>query len=129
MRSPGGQRATWLPFEHDRNRLADLYAAAELVAAPCPIETFGLAGLEALASGVPVLAADRGGVAEMVERSGGRVTLPAGDRAGLAEAAVAMLQGDLRALGVRGRAYAEAHHGWDGVFDRLFEVYRRGLRQ
>jgi alpha-1,6-mannosyltransferase len=129
MRSPGGQRATWLPFEHDRNRLADLYAAAELVAAPCPIETFGLAALEALASGVPVLAADRGGVAEMVERSGGGRHFPAGDRAGLAEAAVAMLQDDLRALGARGRAYAEAHHGWDGVFDRLFEVYRRVLRQ
>jgi alpha-1,6-mannosyltransferase len=129
MRSRGGQRATWLPFEHDRDRLADLYAAAELVAAPCPIETFGLAALEALASGVPVLAADRGGVAETVERSGGGRHFPAGDRAGLAEAAVAMLQGDLASLGARGRAYAAAHHGWDGVFDRLFEVYRRVLRQ
>jgi alpha-1,6-mannosyltransferase len=129
MRTPGGQRATWLPFEHDRDRLADLYAAAELVAAPCPIETFGLAALEALASGVPVLAADRGGVAETVERSGGGRLFPAGDRAGLADAAVAMLQDDLTALGARGRAYAAAHHGWDGVFDRLFEVYRRVLRQ
>jgi alpha-1,6-mannosyltransferase len=129
MRSRGGQRARWLPYEGDRDRLADLYAAAELVVAPCPIETFGLAALESLASGVPVLAADRGGVAETVERSGGGRHFGAGDRASLAEAAVSMLQGDLAALGARGRAYAVAHHGWDGVFDRLIEVYRRVLRR
>ncbi len=129
MRSRGGQRARWLPYEGDRDRLADLYAAAELVVAPCPIETFGLAALESLASGVPVLAADRGGVAETVERSGGGRHFAAGDRASLAEAAVSMLQGDLAALGARGRAYAAAHHGWDGVFDRLIEVYRRVLRR
>jgi alpha-1,6-mannosyltransferase len=129
MRSRGGQRALWLPYEADRDRLADLYAAAELVVAPCPIETFGLAALESLSSGVPVLAADRGGVAETVERSGGGRHFAAGDRASLIETAVAMLQGDLAALGARGRAYAAAHHGWDGVFDRLFEVYRRVLRR
>ena len=129
MRSAGGQRARWLSYERDRDRLADLYAAAELVVAPCPIETFGLAALEALSSGVPVLAADHGGVAETVERSGGGRHFVAGDRASLAEAAVAMLQGDLATLGARGRQYAAAHHGWDGVFDRLFEVYRRVLRR
>jgi alpha-1,6-mannosyltransferase len=129
MRSRGGQRALWLPYEGDRDRLADLYAAAELVVAPCPIETFGLAALESLSSGVPVLAADRGGVAETVERSGGGRHFAAGDRASLSETAVAMLQDDLAALGGRGRAYAAAHHGWDGVFDRLFAVYRRVLRR
>jgi alpha-1,6-mannosyltransferase len=129
MRSSGGQRALWLPYQRDRDRLADLYAAAELVVAPCPIETFGLAALESLSSGVPVLAADRGGVAETVERSGGGRHFAAGDRASLAETAVAMLQGDRTALGARGRQYAAAHHGWEGTFDRLFEVYRAVLHR
>jgi hypothetical protein len=35
-----------------------------------------------------------------------------------------MFSGDLRALGAQGRAYAEAHHGWDTVLDRLFDIYR-----
>jgi alpha-1,6-mannosyltransferase len=127
MRGPGGAGAIWLPYERDRDQLADLYAAAEMVVAPCPIETFGLAALEAIASGVPVLAADRGGVAETVERSGAGRHFVSGHRDSLIETAVALLGDDLFSLGARGRAYAVANHGWDAVFDRLFEVYRRVL--
>ena len=127
MRGPGGVSAIWLPYERDRDRLADLYAAAEIVAAPCPIETFGLAALEAIASGVPVLAADRGGVAETVERSGAGRRFASGERDSITETAVSLLDDDLCALGAAGRRYAEANHGWEGVLDRLFEVYRRVL--
>jgi len=63
-RRPGSDRFVWLPFEADRERLADLMAAVDLYVAPCSLETFGLSALEALASGTPVLSADRGGVAE-----------------------------------------------------------------
>jgi len=113
------------PFERDRDAVADLHAAADLYVSPCPSETFGLAALEALASGTPVLAPDTGGVTELVERSGGGRTFRAGDAGSLAEEAMALLTMERDALGMRGRAYAEAEHDWDRVFDRLFEVYRR----
>jgi alpha-1,6-mannosyltransferase len=127
QRRAGSQRFFWLPFEADRERLADLMAAADLYVAPCSLETFGLSALEALASGTPILSADRGGVAETVSRSGAGGLFPSGEAGGLAEAAVRLLTSDLRKLGDRGRAYVEAHHGWDMVFDRLFAVYRRIL--
>jgi hypothetical protein len=63
-------------------------------------------------------------VAETVQRSGAGRVYASGDRAQLTEAAVALLGEDLSALGAIGRRYAESHHGWDTVFDRLFEVYR-----
>jgi alpha-1,6-mannosyltransferase len=112
------------PFERDRELVADLHAAADIYVAPGHAETFGLAALEALASGTPVLAADAGGVTELVERSGAGRTFRANVPGSLAEEAVALLADDLGALGARGRAYAEAEHDWDGVFDRLFAVYR-----
>ena len=118
-----------LPFEHDRDVLADLYAAADLYLAPGPAETFGLAALEAMATGTPVLSVDSGGVAEQVERSGAGAVYPVGDAAALAEAARGLLGGDLAALGARGRAYAEAHHGWDAVLDQVFDVYREVLQR
>jgi alpha-1,6-mannosyltransferase len=121
---PGSKQFLWLPFEGDRERLADLMAAVDLYVAPCSLETFGLSALEALASGTPVLSADRGGVAETVSRSGAGALFASGDPAALAEVAVRMFTGDLDQLGIRGRAYVEAHHGWDQVFDRLFSVYR-----
>jgi alpha-1,6-mannosyltransferase len=126
-RSRGGGRAVWLPYERDRDLLADLYASVDLVVAPGSAETFGLAALEALASGVPVLSADRGGVAETVARSGAGRLYTSGDVAHLVEVAVGLLGEDLPRLGGVGRRYAEENHGWDAVFDRLFQTYRRVL--
>ena len=126
-RAPGADRAFWLPYERDRASLADLYAAVDLYVAPGPAETFGLSAMEALASGLPILSVNQGGVAEAVERSGAGRLYAAGDAGSLAAEAVALLQSDLGALRVTARAYAETHHGWERVFDRLFEVYRRIL--
>jgi glycosyltransferase involved in cell wall biosynthesis len=124
QRRPGSERMHWLPFQQDRERLADLLAAVDLAVSPCSIETFGLSALEALASGTPLLSADRGGVAETVGRSGAGATFASGDAGALADQAKALLLGDLAALGARGRRYAEADHGWDAVLDRIFDVYR-----
>jgi alpha-1,6-mannosyltransferase len=124
QRQSGSDRFIWLPFEADRDRLADLMAAADLYVAPCSLETFGLSALEALASGTPILSADRGGVAETVVRSGAGVTFRSGDAGALSEAAVNMVTGPIADLGRRGRCYVEAHHGWDQVFDQLFAKYR-----
>jgi alpha-1,6-mannosyltransferase len=127
QRRPGSERLYWLPFEQDRERLADLLAAVDLYVAPCSLETFGLSALEAIASGTPILTANRGGVAETVTHSGAGAHFQSGDPGSLAETAVQLLSGDLRSLGARGRLYAQADHGWDTVLDRLFDIYRRIL--
>jgi alpha-1,6-mannosyltransferase len=127
QRRPGSERMFWLPFQQERERLADLLAAVDLAVSPCSIETFGLSALEALASGTPLLSADRGGVAETVGRSGAGATFASGDAGALADQATALLLGDLAVLGAKGRRYAEADHGWDAVLDRIFDVYRSVL--
>jgi alpha-1,6-mannosyltransferase len=127
QRHPGAERWRWLPFQQDRDDLADLLAAADLAVSPCSIETFGLSALEALASGTPLLSADRGGVAETVRRSRGGAMFSSGDAGALTEEAVRLLAGGLHGLGRAGRHHAEAHHGWDAVLDRLFAVYRDSL--
>lgn len=124
FRQMAGTNVVFLPFEGDRDRLADLYAAVDLCITPGPNETFGLAALEAMASGIPVLAADQGGVAESVSLSGAGRCYAAHDAGHFAECAVQMLAEDLPRLGRTGRAYVETHHRWSMVFDRLFDVYR-----
>ncbi len=134
-----GGSVIWLPFEPNRDRLADLLAAADLYVSPSPLETFGLAALEALASGTPVVTADAGGVAETVTRSGAGFLYPAGaapTRAGaagaemeaLGETIVAALAADLNLLGALGRRHVEEHHAWPTVLARLFAVYRSLVR-
>jgi alpha-1,6-mannosyltransferase len=127
QRRPGSDRFYWLQFERDRERLADLLAAVDLYLAPCSLETFGLSALEAIASETPILTADRGGVAETVARSGAGTQFRSGDPGSLVDAATELFSGNLRDFGIRGRRYAEAHHGWDAVLDRLFDLYARVL--
>lgn len=120
----GAPWARFLPYERDRDQLADLLAALDLYVAPSSIETFGLSALEALSSGTPVLSADRGGIGEQVTTSGAGGLFASGQPGALAEAAVALFRADLGALGRRGRAYAEHDHSWESVFDRIFALYR-----
>ena len=115
-----GLRIRFLPYVGNRVRLAQLVAAADLCVAPSPVETFGLSAIEAMASGVPVLAAHRGGVAELLDRSHAGVHFTSGSPGSLAEALTTILRTDLRSLGERGRRYAEQEHDWNRVLDRLF---------
>ncbi len=122
-----GSRVIWIPYQHDRNQLANVLAALDIFVSPGSIETFGLSALEAAASGTPVISADRGGVSEQILQSGGGALFESGDPGALAEVAVRMLQtpSELSRLGALGRAYAEREHSWSRVFDRIFDVYRR----
>lgn len=121
---PYAARVTWLPYQRERDRLADLLAAADVAVAPGPSETFGLAVLESLASGTPVLSVDAGGAGELAFRSRAGERYRDGDVGHLAQAAVWLARQNLPFLGERARRYAEAEHSWDAVFAALFEVYR-----
>ena len=124
QRKAGSERFFWLPFQGDREEVANLLAAVDLYVAPCSLETFGLSALEALASGTAILSADRGGVSETVRRSGAGALFRSADGGELVESACRLLSASLQELGRRGRAHVEAHHGWGMVFDQLFGVYR-----
>jgi len=117
----------WLPYQRNRDDVADLLAAADLCVAPGPAETFGLSALEAMASGTPVLSVASGGVADRVRASGNGTLYPLGDSGACAQAAIALLQSDLTGMGAAARAYAEQHHSWRTAFDGIFATYRRLL--
>ena len=95
---------TGSPTSRTATRLADLLAAVDLYVCPCSIETFGLSALEALASGTPLLSADRGGVAETVARSGAGAVFVSGDPGRWPKQAERLLRGDLAAPGRGGPA-------------------------
>ena len=60
-----------LGFVADRAAVASLLATADVVVAPGPIETFGLAALESLASGTPVVASRTSALAEVIGQTAG----------------------------------------------------------
>lgn len=116
-------RVTWLPWEGDRERFADILAAVDVYVAPGPAETFGLSALEAMASGTPVLSVDSGAVSELVVRGNAGVLYADGSVESVIESATRLLSGDLAATGARARRLADQEHGWDQVLGQLFARY------
>jgi alpha-1,6-mannosyltransferase len=55
-------RAVFFGHIHDKDVLADLYANSDVFVHPNPREPFGIAPLEAMASGLPLVAPNAGGV-------------------------------------------------------------------
>lgn len=109
----------------DREALAALYASVELCVLPSRTETCGLVALEAMASGIPVIAADAGGFRESV-RTDYNGTLVTPDDAAAFAAAVVELAGDADrrarlSSGARATAVQRDQRAED---DELIEQYR-----
>lgn len=70
IRHADGLPVTFVRHLSDRNALAELIAGADLALSPSPAETFGLATLEALACGTPVVVPADGAARELLATPG-----------------------------------------------------------
>jgi glycosyltransferase involved in cell wall biosynthesis len=88
----------------DRERLRDLYRGARLFLQP-GVEDFGIASVEALACGTPVVAVAKGGILDVVEEGRhGHLYPDWGGTADLAEAIDKALRIGFNSLDLRNRA-------------------------
>ncbi|HEU4533755.1 MAG TPA: glycosyltransferase family 4 protein, partial [Polyangiaceae bacterium] len=93
------------------------------------VEGFGIALLEAAASGLPAVVARSGGMVEAVDEGRTGLVVPPGDAAAAAEALGALL-GDgaaARAMGAAARARAEASFSWGGAARGLVDAWTEAL--
>ena len=119
----------------DEETLLAYYASADVFCLPTlqvndDFEGFGLVYLEAGLAGLPVIATDAGGVADVVEDGVNGLLLPAAEVAErLPAAIVSLLQDRERAqrLGAAGRERALAN-SWDTIAQRYLALYEDELR-
>ncbi|MDX2029381.1 MAG: glycosyltransferase [Blastocatellia bacterium] len=125
IRARALQDRVFLPGARPHAELADWYSAADLFCLASLREGCPNGVLEAMACGAPVLAADVGGIAEILPPACGRVLAPASSEdfaAGIARALER--QWDRDEIARRGAARA-----WPQVAAEVLEYYeRRGLR-
>jgi glycosyltransferase involved in cell wall biosynthesis len=108
---------------------AAFFARLDLFVMPSRSEAWGLAALEAMAHGVPVIASDIGGLREIVELGRSGWLVPAGDASALARAIQEAVADPLRlckaGLAARERA---ALFSVETMAEQTEQFYRRLLR-
>ncbi|MBI4501341.1 MAG: N-acetyl-alpha-D-glucosaminyl L-malate synthase BshA [Gemmatimonadetes bacterium] len=107
---------------------ADLLRAADLFLLPSETESFGLAALEAMACGVPVVASRVGGIPELVVHGETGALAPVGSVDTMASAALQLLCDPARGRAAREAAIRRAElFTADRVVPQYEQLYRRVL--
>jgi glycosyltransferase involved in cell wall biosynthesis len=106
--------------------LARLYREADVLAVPSASETFGLIILEALASGIPVVAVRSGGPVHLLRSDLGALARP-GDPGDFADKIERVIRERQRAEPYRD--YVASQYSWDRTFDRMASLYRELARR
>ncbi|MFC7586753.1 glycosyltransferase [Nonomuraea antimicrobica] len=114
-----GLPVVFLGHVPDRDRLAALLATADVAIAPGPVETFGLAALEALASGTPVVVSRDSALPEVVGDAGVAV---ADDPAAYADAVRRLLAPSDPPRRAAARAQAE-RYGWGSAVEGFLAAH------
>jgi D-inositol-3-phosphate glycosyltransferase len=100
------------------------YAAADVVVMPSLYESFGMAALEAMACGTPVVASDVGGLSYLVRDGETGFLVPGRDPRALADCLGHLIRNpELRErLGQRGITVAR-EYAWPRIADQMEELY------
>ncbi len=117
----------WLS-EHE---LRAVSGAADVAVVPSVYEPFGLVALEAAALGTPLVVADTGGLAEIVEHGETGLVFPPLDPPALADAVTEVLRDEvLRRRIVRAaRLVVERDNHWPTIATTTVATYERAVRE
>src|SRR5207253_11518069 len=111
-----------------RRDLPTIYGASDVFLLTSRNEGTPVALIESLASGVPGVSTDVGGVRDVIDANTGAVA-PFDDAAGLAAAVTRLLadRGLRQMMGERGRASVVARYGLDRLVNDIDALYREPL--
>lgn len=109
--------------------VAPLLASADLFLLPSQTESFGLSALEALASGVPVVASNAGGLPEVLQEGVTGAMRTVGDVDGMAAAAIEILTDPAKWSAMSDAAAADARErfGRDAIVAQYESLYQDAL--
>lgn len=114
-------------FLGSQDKVEQILPLADLFLCPSEEESFGLAALEAMGCGVPVIGTGGTGLIELVEHGVDGFLFPIGDTANMASAAIALLNDEPRLKEFKKRAIEKAHHDFNA--DAIVDHYERYYRQ
>ena len=121
----GLQEIAIFPGRVEHKDLVYYYAAADVCVVPSHYEPFGLVAIEAMASNIPVIASQVGGLKYTVVDEVTGLLAPPQDEQAFASAIAQILSNPSwqQQLGANARERVESKFSWDGVATQLDEQY------
>ena len=109
-----------------RSNIQDFMAAFELTIVPSVEEPLGLVAMESLAAGTPVVAADTGGLPEIVHHQKSGLVVPPKNPDALADAIIDLYKDPSRReqMGQYGKQFVFQEFDPDRLTDKVEDVYR-----
>ncbi|RSK27257.1 glycosyltransferase family 1 protein [Bacillus sp. HMF5848] len=121
-----GSNTVFTGFMHG-HELAQAYASSDIFVFPSTTETLGLVILEAMASGLPIVAADSGPTREQIHDGSNGMLYKKQDPKSFEEAVLSLCNPHKRdKMKILARQEAE-HHGWDGQSQQLLSFYKMAI--
>jgi glycosyltransferase involved in cell wall biosynthesis len=112
----------------DNEHIAELYRSADVLLNPSLADNMPISLLEAMASGVPIVSTDVGGIPYLVKHEEGALLVPPGQPAQMAAAALRVLGNSLLAEQLQAAGIESAQrYTWPKVRERLFGAYEKVL--
>ncbi len=106
--------------------LAEIYASSDIFVFPSPTETFGNVVLEAMASGLPVVVPNTGGVKEIVQHRVNGLLFNAGDSLELTDSIIKIIDDrELRNYLLERSKETVLQRSWNVIFEELISIYNR----
>jgi N-acetyl-alpha-D-glucosaminyl L-malate synthase BshA len=106
-----------------RHPVGPLIARADLMIIPSVTESFGMAALEAMACGVPVVATRTGGLPEVIEDGVSGMLFDLEDMDGAADKGVRLLTDEMLNKGIRDEGLKVAHEKFNYI--KIIEEYEK----
>lgn len=120
----GIESAVSFPGSLDRAAMAALYASADLMINPSRVDNMPNSVLEALASGVPVVSTNVGGIPYLVEDGRTALLVPAGDEHAMADALLRVLESpDLARSMIEAGLQSVQQYSWTNMRDEFSKLY------
>jgi alpha-1,6-mannosyltransferase len=126
VRAPG--RVRLLGHIGDRAKLIELYADCDAFIHPNPREPFGIAPLEAMAAGLPLVAPNAGGVLSYADETNAWLSEPNGESFAAAARAIFNDPATRKDRLAQARWTARQYQ-WRAVADRFFHLYDELIEQ
>lgn len=112
-----------------RGKVREYLQATDIYISPTIYEAFGIAALEALACGVPVIANNHGGISEIVEHK--ETGLVSSNDRELVQNLMLLIENEevRRKMGENARKNVENHLSWEAVVPQVLNIYEMTITQ